>query len=313
MLEFKDESSIPHIIDQEDATIPHHFPSTSRAPISDEFYSNYVSVLQQCLQSCDSFVPYLAGRGQDIRLIEQLKDYIRRLLGVRPAFSPQEQFNHLYALRKWLFHVPVICLRSQNKDLVTLVVIAYYYAVAIQMETLFPNVARAFCSGVSEAPLTEITAVFDRQLTSNPQDESLQTQSTLLTFPRQALAAYQARTQERRNSELSGSEPSFEGFREQLAYSIEGQGISAQRSPGFAPITDRPREVSRASSAQSSMYLEVPTLASDPPQEYATVSTTGGLPWTMEPEEMSYGEMAADLPGGFVPLHPSHGQQALWT
>lgn len=321
MLEFRNESTVPNVIDQENAAIPPHFPDTSRPSVTEEFYKNYLSVLQQCMQSCDTLLPYLAGRGQDVRVIEQLKDYLRRLLGVKPAYSPQEQFNHLYALRKWLFYVPVVSLRSPNKDVVTLMVIAYYYAVALQMETLFPNVAQAFCSGMSETPLGEILGVLDRQLARDPQDESLRMQSTLLVFPRQALAAYQARKQERRNSEMSGSEPSFDGFREQLAYSIEGAGIGAQRSPGFAPMPPRPREVSRTSSAGSTMYLEVPTVPSDPPHpgqsEFGASSSSIGLPWSVEPEEMSYGgEMSTEMPGGFVHHpHPTPAPpgQALWT
>ena len=289
------ESSVPHIVDQEHATIPADFLTVQRSPVTDDFYSYYVSVLQRCLTSCENFLPYLAGRGQDIRLVEQLKDYVRRLLGVKPAQRPQEQFNHLYALRKWLFYVPVVSLRSPGKDVVTLIVIAYYYAVALEMETLFPNVARAFCSGMSETPLREILDVFDQRLTHDPANESLQMQLTLLAFPKQAIAAYQGRKQEPSESQLPHASQDFEGFGEQL-FTMESQGISAQRSPGFAPPGSR-----TASSASGSMYLEVPTLASDPSQEYSASEL--GLPMSMEPEELSFGDMSMELPGGFV-HHP---------
>lgn len=309
MLDTRQDSTLTHIIDQEDANIPLEFPTAQRNPITDEFYSHYVTTLQQCLTACDSFIPYLAGRGQDVRFIEQLKDYGRRLLGVRPAFSPEEQFNHLYALRKWLFYVPVVSLRNPGKDFVTLIVLAYYYAVALQMETLFPNVARPFCSGMSETPLLEIVAVMDRQLAINPNDDSLQMQATLLAFPRQALTAYHARKLERRDSELTQASQSFDGFREQL-FTIESHGISSQRSPGFTPsLGGKARGVSRTSSTSGSMYLEVPTLPSDPPQDYASM----GFPLSMEPEDLAFEELGMDLPGGFVHLsHRAPGQE-LWT
>ena len=309
-MDTRQDSAIPHIIEQEDSNIPLQFPSQQRTTITDEFYQHYISTLQQCLTACDSLVPYLAGRGQDVRFVEQLKDYVRRLSGVRPAFTPQEQFNHLYALRKWLFYVPVVSLRNPSKDLVTLIVIAYYYAVSLQMETLFPDVARAFCSGISETPLQEILCVFDRQLASNPADESLQIQSTLLTFPRQAMAAYQARKLERRSSDREPSQ-SFDGFRERL-FSIENHGISGQRSPGMAPASgSRPNDISRASSASGSMYLEVPAMGGEPSQEYGGSMS---MPYSTEPEELGYGEMSMDLASGFVhsPYRAAPGRE-LWT
>ena len=133
---------------------------------------------------------------------------------MQPAHRPQEQFNHLYAFRKCLFYVPVVSLRSPGKDVVTLIVIAYYYAVALEMETLFPNVARAFCAGMSETPLREILDVFDQRLTHEPANESLQMQLTLLAFPKQAIAAYQGRKQEPPESQIPGASQDFEGFGE---------------------------------------------------------------------------------------------------
>ena len=217
-------SSVPHIVDHEHATIPADFLTAQRSPITDDFCNYYVSVLQRCLTSCDRFLLYLDGRGQDIRLVEKLKDYVRRLLGAQPARQPEEQFNHLHALRKWLVYVPVLSLRSPGKDVVTLIVIAYFYAVALEMDTLFPDVARAFCSGMSEAPLREILDVFDQQLTHEPANESLQMQLTLLAFPQQAFAAYQGRKQEPPESQLPEASQGFEGFGGQW-FTMESQGI----------------------------------------------------------------------------------------
>lgn len=312
MQEFRDESSIPHIIDQEDAAIPQSFPNIQRSPMNDDFWGSYLATLQSCLMAIDGLTPYLAGRTTDTTYIDQLRDYVRRLLSVRPAFSPEEQFNHLYALRKWLFYVPAISLRSPDKDLMTLVVISYFYAVALSMDTLFPNVAPVFLSGLAAVPQAEIFQAFDRQRASSQDEASIQVQDSLMAFPRQVFSTYQTRQQERKRSIEMDSQAGFEGFRQHLAYSIEGEGLSGHRSPGFGPPPRVMREMSRGSST-GTPYLEVPTLPSDPiPTSdagyYAPSSSLTGVSLSSEPEDVDFGSL--EYPGGFVTPPTS---QVLWA
>lgn len=299
---FRNESSIRHIIDQEDAAIPQSFPSSQRSSVTEAFYVHYKAVLHTCSNALDSLGAYLEERPQDAEFIDQLRDYVERLAGVQPAFSLEEQFNHLYTLRKWVFYVPSILLRNPDRDLMTLAVIAHFYAVALSMDDLFPTVAPVFLSSLAFTPLKEIIDAFDTRPTQGQSAAQIQ---DFLEFPRQVAAAHQLLEEGRRGTFAVSNTPSnFEGFQQRLAYSIE-PGLGGHRSPGFGPPPIGGQ--SGRSYSTGGAYLGVPTTGSPYQQPTMTLPV---MSMSMEPEDLGYeAGLTSELPAGFV-ASPS---QVLWT
>ncbi|KAB8527788.1 hypothetical protein FH972_025440 [Carpinus fangiana] len=265
MQSFKHESSICHVVDEQEAAIPESFGSVSRLPVDDEFHNNYVLSLQQMISALEGLEPYNAGR-QELDWFSQLKDYLSQLMEARPADTPQEQFNHLYHFRKFLFWIPSSALKSRTRDYSTLLSLSYLYSIALQMEPLFPNVAAAFCSRMVLQPLHEIFTAFDNlQQTSMPGDEQVQNMLMLLQYPRQIVNTYYSARQMRDATiqSMRRTPPGFDAFSGDLAYSIEAQNAGMpQRSPAFGPAPTRSASVhshhSVASSHRGSPYLELP-------------------------------------------------------
>lgn len=124
--------------------------------------------------------------------------------------------------------------------------LAYYYATAVALEPLFPDLGPSFCSAMASAPLEEslrhVTGLQSRQ---SSESASMKIDS-LMHFPRQAQYAYRNRVLQR----LEQS-PQFEP--EALTYSAVGN-----ISPAFAPSTPS-QSIPRSASSSISSYLEVPT------------------------------------------------------
>ncbi|KAI9668568.1 MAG: hypothetical protein M1831_001007 [Alyxoria varia] len=314
---FQSESFIPHVIADQDSAIPQTFPQSARPPMTEDFYRHYSQTLQNALMAVNNLMPWLAGRQRDSAFIEQLRDYVARLLGVRPADSPEDQFKHLYVLRKWLFFVPSISMREGYPDGTTLVVIAHFYALALEMYTLFPNVAPAFCCAMSERPLEEIFTAFEEIRMTNPSEsQQLEWQLNLMVYPRQAAARYNSRKQNQRDIVDTGMvSHSFDGYLRDLAFTAEGVGIHAQRSPA---LTDPSRfqQMSHTPSSAGSPFLELPVLPSDsssstpggvgPPYSagppYQSTTGLSPMPLVSEPEEemAGFGNVSMQFTSGLV-------------
>lgn len=316
MQEFRNESLIPDVIEGADALIPHSFPSLSRPPISEEVQHHYNSILQQTVMALDNLMVYLAGRPRDGSFVNQLRDYVRRLLGVKMAISPEEQFQHLYAFRKWLLWIPLASMRSPEKDYTTLLVLAYLYAIALQMDALYPNVAPVFCSAMAERPLKEIFREFDKL---QMQQESyggqhLEMQLDLLSFPRRIATDYFVQKQQAAGLGIQmGQHPqqNFEGYRHDLATNMGVPMIGVHGSPAFG-LGQRHRKMSAVSTSSSkgSPLPEVPILPSNPPHMntgsntgFRQISTTmSQIPLGSEPAEdlESFGQAGLQYSSGFV-------------
>ena len=256
MREFRNESLIPDVIDEADAMIPRSFPQLSRHTVTDDHQQYYVRVLQQTVMALDTLMLYLAGRPRDSHFVDQLRDYIRRLLGVTMAHTPEEQFQHLYAFRKWLLWVPLGSMRSSEKDYTTLVILAYLYSIALQMDALYPNVAPVFCSSMAERPLKQIFREFEK-LEIQQQSyggQQLEVQLELLSFPRQVANNYFAQRQQAAGLGIQMPQPSqhsFEGYRQDLASNMGIPLMSGHDSPGFQSFDQLRRRMSQASVSSS--------------------------------------------------------------
>lgn len=260
MQPFKHESAAGHVVDEQEHTIPESFPSLNRIPPDDEFHRNYVMSLSQMCSALDGLQPYHHGRKEQ-EWFEQLKDYLQQLQSARPANTPQEQFNHLYHFRKFLFWIPASALKNKSRDYMTLVSLAYLYSIALQMEPLFPNVAAAFCSRMVLRPLEEIFQAMDHlQQTSIPGDEQVQNLQVLLQYPRQIVATYHAARQMRDAAiqNMRRTPPGFESMTSDLEYSIEHSQDHGHRSPAFG--TTVPMREASVASSRDSPFLSVPQL-----------------------------------------------------
>jgi hypothetical protein len=246
-------------------------------PMSQDARREHLNALTDIHASLQRLQPYLSQNDQETKWVDQLKGYLDRLRSSGQAQSPEEQFNQLYALRKWLFWVPISLLAAKRGDVNVLVVLAHFYATALALEPMFPDVASVFVADLSLRPLEDILQVV--QAYQDPRfDTRMQTMSYLVQFPIDIVSSYRTRREWARQQMTNVSpiqQPSYplETINLDLENQITQYSYGQSLSPAFAPspLTFLP---SGMSSTPTSPYLEVPRTAVD---VYGTSSYTTPL------------------------------------
>jgi hypothetical protein len=240
------------------------FMNPVSSPISPESRRGDLHVLLDIQDSLQRLQPYLSlnRHEQEGKWVEQLRRYIDRLRTAGAAQTAEEQFGQLYALRKWLFWVPISLLAARNADATVLVVLAHFYATSLALEPLFPDIGAVFCANLSLRPLEEITLVV--QGYQNPSyDDRTQSVSYLIQFPGDIASSYKSRREWARQQAGEGSPI------QQSAYGLETLNLDIQNqiaqysygqslSPALAPSPLSIFPTTSLSSGQTSPYLEVP-------------------------------------------------------
>ncbi|KAF2150751.1 hypothetical protein K461DRAFT_216858, partial [Myriangium duriaei CBS 260.36] len=194
----------------------------------------------------------LGSRPVETNWVDQFIDLIQRLQTAEPAKSAEEQFNHLYVLRKWIFWLPVYLLQDGPIDMLKLSVIAHLYATALALGPIFPRLGTELC-GDNAAPA--LLHVLSRMRAMQSEMAFFDT-SSLIEFPSAVLAEFNAR------SPWSSARPQPALQIPDISmYFTEEPNMPGNLSPAFTPAAFEPAHT-RASSTASA-FLEVPT-----PQRY---------------------------------------------
>jgi len=250
-------------------------------------------ILQNAAYALQTLRATLPGHELELHYINQLLAYIQQLQGLNPAQTPEEQFNYLYQMRKWLFWIPVSLLQRQSGQGSAMLTLAHFYAVALSLEPLFPDLGSSFCSATALPPLESIIAVTDAMQSEQGGNASSREIATLMQYPRQTAFQYRARAMQSQQAAMQQQQPPMQAFDPTtLNYTTIGN-----LSPAFAPST--PHHITNPTSAPAS-YLEVP-----PSQPSFTLGTQSwgvmpspGLPaqaYHNTQEQHIYGDY-----GGFV-------------
>lgn len=163
---------------------PDHKP---RLPGKDD-----TEAFNRTLQHLQKLETYLKQNREDTKLVSQLISFLKGTRKVDPAMQVSDQFERLKPLREWLFWLPVMHLRQTQAAPNALVVIAYYYTVAVVMERMFPEIGAAYFGNLSIGPLEEI----DKRLVSHGvYDSEAYPESTrqLMSFARELVSEFRTR------------------------------------------------------------------------------------------------------------------------
>ncbi|KAI7124005.1 hypothetical protein KC343_g18901 [Hortaea werneckii] len=194
----------------------------------------------------------LVGHEQELSWAYQLHAYVQQLQGIDPAQTPEDQFNCLYQLRKWLFWVPVLLLQSQSSQGPALLTVAHLYSTALALEPLFPELGSSFCSAMALQPLEAIISVTDAMQSQHGINTSTTEIGMLMQYPQQIAMNYRNRAIHLQQP-LYQQQPNMSALGpEALSYTTIGN-----ISPAFAPATPS-YPMTQSSSSSSTPYLEVP-------------------------------------------------------
>ncbi|KAF2641989.1 hypothetical protein P280DRAFT_396759 [Massarina eburnea CBS 473.64] len=311
MQQWRHESMFAEYIAEHSPMPSKSFMNPISSPTTQESRREQLHVLADIQDSLQRLQPYLSlnRHEQEGKWVDQLRGYIDRLRTAGTAQTAEDQFGQLYALRKWLFWVPISLLAAKRADATVLVVLAHFYATALALEPTFPDIGAVFVSNLSLGPLDEIILVV--QGYQNPSyDDRTQSVSYLIQFPNDIATSYKtrrdwARQQAGEGSPIQQSTYGLETLNLDLQNQIATYSYGQSLSPAFAPSPLSIFPTTGLSSGQTSPYLEVPrTSVEQYSSSSASYTTPLGSPATVPPPYSSL-EVEHAFNFGMPMYHPS--------
>lgn len=151
-----------------------------------------LDALQVAYQHLHHVQTVLTEVKEDTKAIVELRNFVRSIRKVSAAQTPAQRFEMLNPLRTWLFWLPVMYLQQARENPYALVVLAYYYTIALIVEPIFPEVGAAYFGSMSLQPIEEIARrLFSVNISNNT--GSLQTPLGLMEYPIDMVSRFRER------------------------------------------------------------------------------------------------------------------------
>lgn len=300
------ESSLAELINQQGLVGQSNF--TNEATLfGSESRQEHMNTLHNITAALVKLQPYLSSCEQESRWIDQLAGYIERLRTSSAPANSEEQFAQLYALRKWLFWMPVTLLSSRKGDIFTLLVLSHFYATALAIQPMFPNIGEPFIASLAQPSLEELIRIMNTIQQSNSFTSMTQAATMMMEFPREVLSNYQARgdwSSAGSPSTLHSQPYGIDTLNLELGNHIAEFGYNQSLSPAFAhsPLHMSPPAMLSGQNPRSP-YLDVPRTTSD--ILYSNAGSNYSSPLTSpsmfkQEEDSSFNFGYGGFSGGFV-------------
>ena len=129
------------------------------------------------------------------RRLSQLLEFLQQLRCDIPIPEAERAFERLQRLRSWLFWLPPAMLRAGDSDLGAMAVLSQFFAAALTLEPLFPEIGGAYLGSMSIGPIEEVQRILLARRTSHPEDAGVQLALSLVETPIHVLSEYKTRQQ----------------------------------------------------------------------------------------------------------------------
>ncbi|KAK8158007.1 hypothetical protein BKA80DRAFT_291393 [Phyllosticta citrichinensis] len=282
MQSWRHESAFSDYITEQASNPPQTLSNNAPSFISADARRGHLATLQLVHSNIERLQPYLVNYEQESKWLDQLKGYIERLRVSNPPQTPEDQFQQLYALRKWLFWVPISLLSARSGDVNVLLVLSFFYAVAVAIEPVFSDIGAWFCADNALIPLEEIVRYIDALQAGHGYAHNLPTVAFLMDFPRETASNYRARREWNRQHNvdlhLEQNPYGLDTLNLDLESQIAEYGYGQSLSPAFAASPLHVQTPGGIMPEARSPYLEVPRSAVDYVRPSSAYSSPLGSP-----------------------------------
>ncbi|BDD57444.1 hypothetical protein MAP00_002807 [Monascus purpureus] len=125
--------------------------------------------------------------------IEELLEFLRQLRKDLPMQSPEQIFGRIQPLIQWLFWLPPAILRGGDTDISGLAILAQFFGVGVELDSLFSDMGIAYLGALSVGPIEDIFRIVAVRNSMDPFNAEFQLALSLLDLPRHILARYKDR------------------------------------------------------------------------------------------------------------------------
>ena len=127
-----------------------------------------------------------------VQHVDEILEYVEQLQQDYPLQIPESAFDRLLELRSTIFWLPTTILRPDESDLGALATMCHFFALALVLEPLFPEIQGAHLGNMSLDPLEKVCQTIQARSVASPHDTTLQTALSMLDIPMQIAHAYRA-------------------------------------------------------------------------------------------------------------------------
>lgn len=124
--------------------------------------------------------------------VDEMMEYVQQIQQDFPLQGPNQTFERLLQLRSTIFWLPTSVLSPEVSDLGALAMLSHFFALALVLEPLFPEIGGAYLGNISVEPLEKVCQVVQSRSLAMPHDTTLRTALAMMEMPMQIAHAYRA-------------------------------------------------------------------------------------------------------------------------
>ncbi|PLB48855.1 putative C6 transcription factor [Aspergillus steynii IBT 23096] len=257
-----------------------------------QFQDEDLASLEHTILALQNVQKRVGHNPEHYRRIGELLDFVRHFQRDLLSQTPEQAFERVQPLRRWLFWLPPAMLRGGEADFGALAIIAQFFGIGVTLDSLFPDLGGAYLGPLSVAPIEEIYRIIVTRSAADPFNPDLQVASALMELPRHIVAKYKSRLQWSPRTSIDHYSPAppspyhnIQDYR--LASSSSPSSTSATYAP-YTPPLQSPPAVTIANSpfdvtgtyvtapGTQSLYPPSPRLLSDPREDLSDYSHHNG-------------------------------------
>ena len=163
---------------------------SSSAPLEESIF-DVNNLLRECINSLSALEPLVKDRPELARLVRDLCNFSEKAQTYNSSLPLPAQYKTMHFLRGWLHRLPASLVDVTKGDIIVLVTLAYFFAVALTVAPLYPVINQIHFVNIRVAAIINIhQGVLDALVHAQniPQVEQA---AALMTYPLKVVAMYQ--------------------------------------------------------------------------------------------------------------------------
>lgn len=165
--------------------------------------------LHQAVQGLNDLRLRLANNQELLEYVEELIAYVHQIQQDFPLQAPDTAFSRLQTMRSWLFWLPPQLLRPDASDVGAVAVMSHFYATALALEPIFPEIGGAYLGSLAVSPIEKMHQMLLSRRSSHPQETGLQVALDLMQGPVQTASMYSSRNPQSAMAQAIGEARTF--------------------------------------------------------------------------------------------------------
>ena len=165
--------------------------------------------LHQAVQGLNDLRLRLANNQELLEYVEELIGYVQQIQRDFPLQAPDAAFARLQTIRSWLFWLPPQLFRPDASDVGAVAVMSHFYATALALEPIFPEIGGAYLGSLSVSPIEQMHQMLLARRSSHPQETGLQVALDLMQGPVQIASFYSSRNPQSAMAQVLGDPRGF--------------------------------------------------------------------------------------------------------